>query len=54
VDFDPANDLVPSDHHVTVACGRDFADVTPVRGVILGGGKHTVRVSVDVANVDEK
>jgi transglutaminase-like putative cysteine protease len=53
VEFDPANDVVPSENHVTVACGRDFGDVTPVRGVILGGGKHTVRVAVDVANVDE-
>lgn len=48
-DFDPTNNLMPSDEHVTVAWGRDFADVTPVRGVILGGGKHDVRVSVDVA-----
>jgi transglutaminase-like putative cysteine protease len=49
VDFDPANNLVRPDKHVTVAYGRDFGDVTPVRGVILGGGKHTLRVSVDVA-----
>jgi transglutaminase-like putative cysteine protease len=52
VEFDPANDVVPSEHHVTIACGRDFGDVTPVRGVILGGGKHTVRVAVDVSSVD--
>lgn len=48
-DFDPTNDVVPSEEHVTVACGRDFADVTPIRGVILGGGQHTLRVSVDVS-----
>lgn len=47
-DFDPTNDLLPSDEHVTVAHGRDFSDVTPVKGVILGGGRHEVRVSVDV------
>ena len=47
-DFDPTNDLLPSDEHVTVALGRDFADVTPLKGVILGGGRHEVRVSVDV------
>jgi transglutaminase-like putative cysteine protease len=51
VDFDPTNDLLPSDEHVTVAHGRDFADVPPVKGVILGGGKHEVQVSVDVAVV---
>jgi transglutaminase-like putative cysteine protease len=49
VDFDPTNDLIPAGEHVTVARGRDFADVTPIKGVILGGGKHEVTVGVDVA-----
>jgi transglutaminase-like putative cysteine protease len=49
VDFDPTNDLLPSDEHITVAFGRDFADVTPIRGVILGGGQHRLAVSVDVS-----
>jgi transglutaminase-like putative cysteine protease len=53
VDFDPANDVVPSDRHVTVAYGCDFGDVTPVRGVILGGARHTLRVEVDVVEVPE-
>jgi transglutaminase-like putative cysteine protease len=53
VDFDPANNLVHPDKHVTVAYGRDFGDVTPVRGVILGGSRHSLRVSVDVAPVAE-
>lgn len=48
VDFDPTNDVVPGDEHVQLALGRDFGDVAPVRGVILGGGQHTVVVSVDV------
>ena len=48
VDFDPTNGLMPSDQHITVACGRDFGDVTPVRGVILGGGAHELHVEVDV------
>jgi transglutaminase-like putative cysteine protease len=48
IDFDPTNDLIPSDEHVTVAYGRDFSDVTPLKGVILGGGRHEVKVSVDV------
>jgi transglutaminase-like putative cysteine protease len=48
VDFDPTNGLMNGDQHVTVAVGRDFADVTPVRGVILGGGGHELSVRVDV------
>jgi transglutaminase-like putative cysteine protease len=48
IDFDPTNDLMPSGEHVSVALGRDFSDVTPIRGVILGGGHHALRVSVDV------
>jgi transglutaminase-like putative cysteine protease len=49
IDIDPTNDVVPSDKHITVAYGRDFGDVTPLQGVILGGGRHTLRVMVDVA-----
>jgi transglutaminase-like putative cysteine protease len=48
VDFDPTNDLLPADEHVSVAFGRDFSDVTPIRGVILGGGQHQLSVAVDV------
>ncbi len=48
VDFDPTNDLMPGDEHITVAFGRDFSDVSPVSGIITGGGQHEVRVSVDV------
>lgn len=48
VDFDPTNDVVPWDRHITLAWGRDFGDVSPIRGVILGGGQHTVAVAVDV------
>ncbi|MES1171850.1 MAG: transglutaminase family protein [Bacteroidota bacterium] len=49
LDLDPTNDVVPTDKHITVAYGRDFGDVTPLRGVILGGGRHDLRVVVDVA-----
>ena len=52
VDFDPTNDLLPTHEHVTVAFGRDFADVTPIRGVILGGGQHRLEIAVDVAPLD--
>ena len=48
VDFDPTNDMIPRDEHVTIAYGRDFQDVSPVTGVLLGGGTHQVEVAVDV------
>lgn len=48
VDFDPTNNLINSADHITVAYGRDFEDVSPISGVLLGGGAHTVSVAVDV------
>jgi transglutaminase-like putative cysteine protease len=48
VDFDPTNDQVPREQHITAAAGRDFGDVTPLRGVFYGGGEHTLEVAVDV------
>ena len=48
VDFDPTNDVMPGEGHVTVGWGRDFGDVTPVKGVALGGGGQTVEVEVHV------
>ncbi|HEX4264511.1 MAG TPA: transglutaminase family protein [Verrucomicrobiae bacterium] len=48
VDFDPTNNVQPSEEHITIAIGRDYADVSPVAGVITGGGAHEVKVSVDV------
>lgn len=48
VDFDPTNDLVVDDEHITLAWGRDFADVAPLRGVILGGGDQELEVHVSV------
>ncbi len=48
VDLDPTNDCIPEDRHITVAIGRDFADVSPVKGMVLGGGRAEVSVSVDV------
>jgi len=48
-DFDPTNDQRPSDQHITVAWGRDYGDVNPLKGVVLGGGEHALEVSVDVA-----
>jgi transglutaminase-like putative cysteine protease len=52
VDFDPTNAVIPTDEHVTVAIGRDFSDVSPLSGILTGGGEHKVRVSVDVEPYD--
>ena len=51
VDFDPTNDCVPTDGHITVAWGRDYTDVSPVYGVLLGGASHKLDVGVDVMPV---
>lgn len=48
IDFDPTNDMLPSESHITVAWGRDYADVAPVHGIITGGSEHEVEVAVDV------
>ena len=48
VDFDPTNDVLPDLEHITLAWGRDFTDVSPLRGVILGGGDHDPVVEVTV------
>jgi transglutaminase-like putative cysteine protease len=48
LDVDPTNNVVPSDGHVTLAWGRDYSDVSPLRGLVLGGGAHTLKVAVDM------
>jgi len=48
LDLDPTNDTVVEDRHITVAFGRDYGDVAPLRGVIRGGGDHELSVGVDV------
>jgi transglutaminase-like putative cysteine protease len=53
VDLDPTNDQTPTDKHVLVAWGRDYDDVSPIKGVNLGGGKHTVEVAVEVVVAGE-
>ncbi|MFN7571235.1 MAG: transglutaminase domain-containing protein [Betaproteobacteria bacterium] len=53
VDLDPTNDVLPARSHVTVAVGRDYGDVTPLRGVIRGGGEHEVEVAVSVIPASE-
>ncbi len=53
VDLDPTNGILVKDEHVLLAWGRDYSDVSPVRGVILGGGDHSLSVSVDLEALAE-
>lgn len=48
IDLDPTNNLIPSDEHITLAWGRDYADVSPINGITFGGGAHEIDVEVDV------
>jgi transglutaminase-like putative cysteine protease len=43
---------MPTDGHITLAWGRDYSDVSPIRGVLLGGAKHTLKVGVDVMPIE--
>jgi transglutaminase-like putative cysteine protease len=53
LDFDPTNNQMPPLRHPTVGWGRDYDDVAPVRGVVIGpGGSQSLTVSVDVAALD--
>ena len=52
IDLDPTNGLVVADEHITIAWGRDYDDVSPISGVLLGGGAHTVEVGVDVVEAE--
>jgi transglutaminase-like putative cysteine protease len=48
LDFDPTNDCMVGEDHITLAWGRDFGDVSPLRGIIVGGGRHKLKVDVRV------
>jgi transglutaminase-like putative cysteine protease len=48
LDFDPTNDTVPSDQHITIGWARDYDDLSPVKGVTVGGHSHRLEFSVDV------
>jgi transglutaminase-like putative cysteine protease len=48
IDFDPTNGVIPSIGHITLGWARDYGDISPVRGVVVGGRRHSLRVSVDV------
>ena len=51
VDLDPTNDVLPTTRHITMAWGRDYGDVSPLRGVVLGGAEHALRVGVSVTPI---
>ncbi len=52
VDFDPTNNLIPSDQHLVLAWGRDYFDVPPLKGVIYSSGNNEMTVSVDIRETD--
>ena len=54
IDVDPTNNLFVSDQHVTIGWGRDYGDVSPIRGVILGSGHHTLKVAVDLRPIHDE
>jgi transglutaminase-like putative cysteine protease len=51
LELDPTNDQVPPRQHIATAWGRDYSDVTPLKGVLFGGGEHTLSVAVEVIRV---
>jgi transglutaminase-like putative cysteine protease len=53
IDVDPTNNLLPSIQHITLGWGRDYGDVSPIRGVLVGGEEHTLNVAVDVVALGE-
>jgi transglutaminase-like putative cysteine protease len=52
VDFDPTNNIIPGMRHITIGWGRDYADISPLKGVILSSGQHQLQVLVDVKRKD--
>ncbi len=51
VEFDPTNNLLPGHNHITVAFGRDYFDVAPIKGIIFSSGKQNIVVKVDVSRM---
>ena len=51
-DFDLTNGKVISEEFIVTARGRDFGDVSPLKGILFGGGKHVLKVEVDVARIE--
>jgi len=51
IEFDPTNNQMPDAHHITACWGRDYADIAPLKGVIINSGPHQLSVSVDVKRI---
>lgn len=51
-EVDPTNDCIANEEHIIIGMGRDFGDVSPLKGVITGGGPHTLQVAVNVEQTD--
>jgi transglutaminase-like putative cysteine protease len=54
VDLDPTNNIIARDEHVVLGWGRDYGDISPVRGVVLGGGEHGLAIEVDLEPAEEE
>ncbi len=52
LDFDPTNNVRPAEQHITIGWGRDYADICPIQGVLIGGGRTQLNVSVDVRQIN--
>ena len=52
IDVDPTNNCCPSERHVSLGWGRDYQDIAPLRGILVGGARHKLSVSVDLARLD--
>jgi transglutaminase-like putative cysteine protease len=51
IDFDPTNNMIPTDQHISIGWGRDYSDITPLKGVVFSSGQHALHVSVNVKRV---
>ena len=52
IDIDPTNNVFPTTEHITLAWGRDYGDVCPIKGVYVGDGEHTLNVAVEVLPIE--
>lgn len=52
ISFDPTNNVIPSEHHILLGSGRDYSDISPLKGVVLSSGQSQLSIMVDVKRVD--
>lgn len=52
ISFDPTNNVIPSEHHILLGSGRDYSDISPLKGVVLSSGQSQLSIMVDVRRVD--